>query len=312
VLQTDWPIGTPKGDGSLLDPGGEVIGSDTAADTSRQGLGPAVPVDTAGTDHEAAAQGRGVSDVGPRAPLPRRPGRWKRRVRRAAAIAAAVLAAGAVLLWVVTPSGDDLGTRVAQLASVHQAAVLLPGEVPPLLAEAVVATEDERFYQHHGIDVIGLGRAMLYDVGHLCACQGGSTITQQLVKDVYLGGSDGGLNKLADIALAVKVEVRFSKQQILADYLSVILTGYGRYGMVIAACADYHRPLADLDLGQLALLAGLPQAPSAYDPLLHPDAALARRQQVLAAMVDEGYITPSQAATAATEAPTLPIMPGGC
>ncbi|HEX7613610.1 MAG TPA: transglycosylase domain-containing protein [Candidatus Limnocylindrales bacterium] len=101
-------------------------------------------------------------------------------------------------------------------------------------------------------------------------------------------------------------------QQILADYLSVVLTGYGRYGMVNAACADFHRPFADLDLGQLALLAGLPQGPSAYDPLLHPGEAMDRRQQVLAATVAEGYITPPQAAAAATEAPTLPMKPGSC
>jgi len=101
-------------------------------------------------------------------------------------------------------------------------------------------------------------------------------------------------------------------QQNVADYLSVVLTGYGRYGMVNAACADFHRPFADLDLGQLALLAGLPQGPSAYDPLLHPGEAMDRRQQVLAAMVAEGYITPPQAAAAATEAPTLPMKPGSC
>jgi penicillin-binding protein 1A len=190
--------------------------------------------------------------------------------------------------------------------------VLQPGEFPPLLAEAVVATEDDRFFQHHGIDVEGLARAMLYDVTNMCACQGGSTITQQLVKDVYLGGSDAGIDKLADMALALKVELRFTKQQILADYLSIIPTGYGRYGMANAACADFHRPLADLDLGQLALLAGLPQAPSAYDPRLHPGDAIARRQAVLAAMMSEGYITPSQAAAAANEAPTLPMKPGGC
>jgi membrane peptidoglycan carboxypeptidase len=82
--------------------------------------------------------------------------------------------------------------------------------------------------------------------------------------------------------------------------------------MANAACADFHRPLADLDLGQLALLAGLPQAPSAYDPRLHPGDAIARRQAVLAAMMSEGYITPSQAAAAANEAPTLPMKPGGC
>jgi membrane peptidoglycan carboxypeptidase len=247
----------------------------------------------------------------PLSPPPRQ-ARSGRRVLRAAAVALGLLAAVGVLLWVVTPSGDDLGARVAGLASLHGSSVLLPGEIPPLLAEAVVATEDERFYEHHGIDVIGLGRAVLYDVSHLCACQGGSTITQQLVKDVYLGNSDSGLNKLAGMTLAVKVELRFPKAQILADYLSVVLTGYGRYGMASAACADFHRPLAELDLGQLALLAGLPQAPSAYDPLLDPAAALARRQEVLAAMVSEGDISEAQAAAAATEAPTLPRQPGGC
>ena len=180
---------------------------------------------------------------------PPRQGRSRGRVLRAAGVALGLLAAGSLLLWVATPSGDDLGTRVASLAALHGSSVLLPAEVPPLLAKAVVATEDERFYAHHGIDVIGLGRAVLFDVSHLCACQGGSTITQQLVKDVYLGGSDSGLNKLADMALALKVELRTSKPQILADYLSVVLTGYGRYGMAGAACADFHRPLAKLDLG---------------------------------------------------------------
>ena len=288
-----------------------MIGIDTASAIPGQGLGPAIPIDPGGADTGGAVRGLGMNVTRPSGP-PLRPGRWRRRAWRTAAIGMAVLAAAGVLLWVLTPSGDDLGTRVTGLASLHGSSVLLPGEIPPLLAEAVVATEDERFYEHHGIDVIGLGRAVLYDVSHLCACQGGSTITQQLVKDVYLGNSDAGLNKLADIALAVKVELRTSKAQILADYLSVVLTGYGRYGMASAACADFHRPLAELDLGQLALLAGLPQAPSAYDPLLDPAAALIRRQEVLDAMISEGDITEAQAAAAATEAPTLPMRPGGC
>lgn len=223
-----------------------------------------------------------------------------------------VLAAGATLIWFASPSVNDLEARVRQEAAGHGGTILTAGDIPPLLAQAVVATEDERFYQHHGIDVIGLGRALLYDVGHLCACQGGSTITQQLVKEIYLGGSDTGFNKLVDMTLALKVEIRFTKPQILAEYLSVVMTGYGRWGMASAACADYHRPLSDLDLGQLALLAGLPQAPSAFDPLLHRAAALGRRSEVLAAMVEDGYISPLQASTAAAEAVTLPSSPGGC
>jgi len=261
---------------------------------------------------DAASRAPGPGDGDAPETSPRWPGRWQRSVGRAVALTAVALAVGVVVLWLATPSGDDLTGRVQVLAASEHAAVLAPGEVPPLLAEAVVATEDERFYQHHGIDVIGLGRALLYDVTHLCACQGGSTITQQLVKDVYLGGSDGGVNKLADMTLAFKVELRFTKQQILADYLSVVPTGYGRYGMANAACADFHRPLAALDLGQLALLAGLPQAPSAYDPLLHPDLARARRASVLDAMVDDGYVPQQQANAAGTEAVTLPPAPGEC
>jgi membrane peptidoglycan carboxypeptidase len=233
-------------------------------------------------------------------------------VALAAALTAGVIVAGVVVLWVVTPSGDDLQSRVTALATGEHATVLAPGDVPPLLAEAIVAVEDERFYQHHGIDVIGLGRAFLYDVTHRCACQGGSTITQQLVKDIYLGGSDAGPAKLADLALAFKVELRYSKAQILADYLSIVPSGYGRYGVANAACADFHRPLARLDLGEVALLAGLPQAPSAYDPLLHPDLARARRTIVLGAMVEDGYVTPQQAGSAAAEPATLPPEPGGC
>ncbi len=260
----------------------------------------------------AAARESRLDRSAPSGTSPRWPSPWQRRVGRGVAMAAGLLVVGVVVLWLVTPSGDDLTSRVQGLAAAEHATILAPGEVPPLLAEAVVATEDERFYQHHGIDVIGLGRALLYDVTHLCACQGGSTITQQLVKAVYLGGSDTGVNKLADMALAFKVELRFNKQQILADYLSVVSTGYGRYGMANAACADFHRPLADLDLGQLALLAGMPLAPSAYDPLLHPDLARARRASVLDAMVDEGYIMPQQANAAGTEAVTLLPAPGGC
>jgi penicillin-binding protein 1A len=212
-----------------------------------------------------------------------------------------VLLLGAGVLWVVTPSAADLQTRLTGDLAPEGAALLAPDEIPALLAKAIVATEDERFYQHHGIDVVGLGRAALYDISHLCACQGGSTITQQLVKDLYLNGSDRGLSKLADMALALKVELQFSKAMILADYLSEVPTGYGLHGVSQAACAYFGRPLAALDLGQIALLAGMPQAPSAYDPRFHPRAAAARRSEVLGAMVSEGYITATQATAAGRE-----------
>jgi membrane peptidoglycan carboxypeptidase len=181
--------------------------------------------------------------------------------------------------------------------------------VPSQLADAVIAIEDERFYQHHGIDSIGLGRALLYDVTNLCLCQGGSTITQQLVKDLYLHGSDRGFNKVEGMVLALKVERILTKKEILADYLSEITTGFGRYGVTAAACAYFQSPLDELTLGQYALLAGVTQAPSVYDPTVNPEAARSRRSAVLAQMVSEHYVTAAQAESANAE-PVLTHGPG--
>jgi len=175
---------------------------------------------------------------------------------------AALSAPIAATLWAWTPSGDDVQARVEAIARARGTTVLRPDEVPSQLADAVIAIEDERFYQHHGIDSLGLGRAILYDVTNACLCQGGSTITQQLVKDVYLGGSDRGYNKLEGMVLALKVERILDKRQILALYLSEITTGFGRYGVGAAACAYFHSPLEHLTLGQYAVLAGVTQAPS--------------------------------------------------
>src|SRR5205807_3674454 len=120
-------------------------------------------------------------------------------------------------------------------------------------------------------------------------------------KDIYLNGSDQGYHKLEDLALALKVERVLSKGRIMADYLSEITTGLGVYGVTAAACDYFRAPLGDLTLGQYALLAGVTQAPSIYDPTVNPDAAAARRSDVLAAMVADKYITASQATGANAE-----------
>ncbi len=241
----------------------------------------------------------------------RRPrGHLLRRAARLAVLLAAVALLAGIGGLLATPDVGDLQTRVAAIAGSHGSRVIRPDEVPTVLARALVAAEDERFYQHHGVDVLGLGRAFGYDAAHLCACQGGSTITQQLAKEVYLGGSDAGLNKLADLVLALKIELRYSKSEILADYASVIAVGYGRWGMTTGACDYFGKPLATLDLAHAALLAGMPQAPSAYDPLRNPDAARMRRGYVLDAMVDDGYATAAQAA-AANAAPLVSTPSAG-
>ncbi len=242
----------------------------------------------------------------------RLPPAFARRLALVVAVIAALLAPGAATLWISTPDGSDVQERVRVLTDSYGVSLLSENDVPKLLAEAVVATEDESFYSHHGIDSIGLGRALLYDIVNVCACEGGSTITEQLVKDVYLGGSDRGYNKLADLALALKVERVLTKRQIMADYLSEITTGFGRYGVTAAACAYFRAPLQGLTLGQYALLAGVTQAPSIYDPTVNPDAALARRADVLAAMVADHFVTAAQARTAKAE-PVLdrgPDRPG--
>jgi membrane peptidoglycan carboxypeptidase len=235
-----------------------------------------------------------------------------RRLALAVAVFAALVGPSAATLWNVTADVSDIQQRVASLAAQRNVPVLSENDVPRLLAEAVVATEDERFYSHHGIDSIGLGRAALYDVVNVCLCQGGSTITEQLVKDVYLGGSDRGRNKLDDLVLALKAERVLSKSQIMADYVSEITTGYGIYGVTAAACAYFRAPLRSLTLGQYALLAGVTQAPSSYDPTVDPAAAQERRSEVLAQMVADHYISAAQAQAANAE-PVLdrgPDRPG--
>jgi membrane peptidoglycan carboxypeptidase len=224
-----------------------------------------------------------------------------RRLALALVAILALVSPSLMTLWVWAPSGQDIQQRVQEFTEQHQVVLLKEDEVPLLLANAVVATEDERFYSHHGIDSIGLGRALLYDASNFCLCQGGSTITEQLVKDVYLGGSDRGYNKIEDMILALKVELVLTKRQIMADYLSEIPTGRNRYGVSQAACAYFETRLSDLTLGEYALLAGVTQAPSIYDPTVNPDAAQIRRGQVLASMLAEHMITRAQAAAASSE-----------
>lgn len=229
------------------------------------------------------------------------------------AAVAALFGPSVATLWFSTPDASDVQARVQALTRSYGVPLLADDEVPGQLAEAVVATEDERFYSHHGVDSVGLGRAILYDAVNFCLCEGGSTVTQQLVKDVYLGGSDLGYHKIEGIALALKVERVLSKKRIMADYLSEIPTGVGRNGVTAAACAYFRAPLQGLTLGQYALLAGVTQAPSVYDPTVNPQGAMDRRAEVLKSMQNSHYISAAQAQAANAE-PILDRGPGrpGC
>ena len=152
----------------------------------------------------------------------------------------------------------------------------------------MVATEDERFYRHHGIDLIGVLRALPYDLVHLSFAQGASTITEQVAKVLYLNGNDHSLwRKLEDAAVAVKLEGRYDKEQILGAYLNSVYFGEGAYGVWRASERYFGVSPRSLDLAQASLLAGLIQAPSAYDPFRDPALARARQVEVLRAMVGD-------------------------
>jgi penicillin-binding protein 1A len=164
------------------------------------------------------------------------------------------------------------------------------------LREAIVATEDERFYHNHGVDLIGIARAIPYDLGHLSLAEGASTITDQLAKLLYLNGSDHSpWRKLEDLALSLRISTRFTKEQILDAYLNTVYFGNGAYGIAEAAQTYFGRAPARLDLAQASLLAGLVQAPTAYDPFVHPLAARWRQVDVLRSLVRDGYAASGEA-----------------
>jgi len=219
-----------------------------------------------------------------------------RRLRRltlwtflASTASVAALCAAAVI---AAPSVSGLTVRVDRFAHAHHAAVLPLTDDSPLLREAIVATEDERFFHHGGLDLIGLLRAIPYDISHLSAAEGASTIQEQLAKILYLGGRDHSpWHKAVDMAAALRLGAGYSHRRVLADYLDVAYFGEGRYGAVAASEHYFQRSARRLDLAQASLLAGLVQAPSLYDPVRDPSAARRRQVDVLRSMIRNGYIT---------------------
>ena len=167
-------------------------------------------------------------------------------------------------------------------------------KISPWMGKATVAIEDRRFYQHGGIDPVGIMRAVVADVRARKFVQGGSTITQELVRNLYLTRERTLKRKLVEACLAIKLADHWSKQRILTAYMNEVYYGNHAYGIEAAAETYFSIPAKDLNLDQSALLAGLPQAPSLYDPFHDPAAALARRDEVLHALLVNGDITSSQ------------------
>jgi penicillin-binding protein 1A len=190
---------------------------------------------------------------------------------------------------------------------------LLLSDLPVYLPEAAVAVEDRRFWHHPGIDPVGLARAAWVDLtaGHVV--QGGSTITQQVAKTLFLTNARTLRRKVQEVLLTLWLEHRFSKREILEIWLNRVYLGSGAWGVDAAARIYFGVSARHLSLWQAAMLAGLPRAPSRFNPRSNPEAAVARTKQVLAAMVEDGAITAVQAqqAAAAIRLPNNPPIASG-
>jgi membrane peptidoglycan carboxypeptidase len=214
-----------------------------------------------------------------------------RRLATVLGVVAIAIVAGGAAAWIASPSPSALAARVESRLRTTAGEPVGAGAIAAILREAVVSTEDERFYRHHGIDVIGVIRALPYDLTHLSFAQGASTITEQVAKVLYLGGNDHDpWHKLEDAAVAWKLENRYSKAQILAAYLNSAYFGERAYGIEAASERYFGIAPQRLDAAQATLLAGLIQAPSLYDPYRNPALARARQAEVLRSLVRNRFL----------------------
>ena len=198
---------------------------------------------------------------------------------------------------------DATGEPIGTLTSNQNKILLSSGQISPNVKNAVVSIEDARFYEHSGVDFQGIGRALVKDILSQSAAQGASTITEQFVKNALAAqGSRTLFQKFREAALAYRLERHWSKDKILTEYLNTIYFGEGAYGIEAAArtyfgaahpgCGTPTEPCASvLEPWEAATLAGIISSPSAYDPKVFPENALARRNLVLEKMYEQGYIT---------------------
>jgi penicillin-binding protein 1A len=199
------------------------------------------------------------------------------------------------------------GTSILEVLRGSESRVVVPSaEISPWLKHAIVAIEDKRFYEHRGIDLHGIFRAIWEDISHGSAVQGGSTITQQFIKNSLNGNAPTLARKLREAALAEQLEQQWSKDRILTAYLNTIYFGNGAYGVEEACEIYFGRHAANVDPAEAALLAGIPEDPSLYDPLAHPKEARARRNLVLLQMYEQHDLNPRQYSRAVAQAMPKP------
>lgn len=190
----------------------------------------------------------------------------------------------------VTTILSDDGTPLRTLFVERRIPVPLE-DMPDTLIKAIIAVEDARFYRHFGLDLRGITRALLRDIRSLRAVEGGSTLTQQLAKVLFLTPDKNLVRKLKEAVLAINIERRYSKAEILSFYLNQVYLGSGAYGVEAASRTYFGKGVSELNLPESAMIAGLPRSPSRYSPLVNPERALARMEIVLRRLLAEEYIS---------------------
>jgi len=201
---------------------------------------------------------------------------------------------------------DCKGRPLAKLhAEENRTRILAANEIPVIMRQAVVAIEDERFYQHYGIDIVGITRAMVKNIQAGRVVQGASTLTQQLVKNAFLTSEKTFRRKLIEAMMAFQLERKYSKEEILTLYLNEIYFGHGAYGLDAAARIYFGKDPKDLTLIECATLAGIPKSPVAFSPFKYPENNRQRRELVLSKMVELGFISPLEYEEARKQQPVL-------
>lgn len=193
---------------------------------------------------------------------------------------------------------DINGTLLLSLHDEENREVVTLNEISPHLKRAVMAIEDSHFYQHNGINPIGISRALVANVAAGRTVEGGSTLTMQLVKNLFLTPERALGRKVSEAVLALRLEQIFDKDEILEMYLNQVYWGHNTYGVQTAAKSYFNKPASDLTLGEAAMMAGIIQAPEAYSPFANEKTAKERQGLVLDRMVELGWITPQDAITA--------------